>query len=760
MILLLIMMPRRVWLTCFVMAIIAFLICHDDAMGAKHCEPASCGDLHDIRYPFRLKINGAYDPNCLSHPAELSCEQNQTVLNLFNGTYYVKTIDYRQLIMHVVDPGLLRDTCPFRPLYRLTSSNFSEGYTHEGWVNRYDDIEFKYVVFFDCSSPVDSAEYIRINCSNTVSSSSAIYSYIMLGDGLDNLHSCNMTGITMLKETASVASFSVIRDEFRKGFILLWASFLPSEYCYTRTQSLYCFREYLKRLATVAKITGWSLMARMILGLTVFLVIWSYKLYWKKFLKEDAVEEFFNACKKRMQRRYSYSDIKKMAIACKNKVREYWNRIRNYSYSDIKKMAIACKNKVREYWKRMRNCSYSDIKKMAIDFKIKVSQGSYGETLRRFAYSDIKTMTLDLKHKVSQGGYWKKKDDAVEEFLDAYKNLMPRRYSYWDIKKMTNDFKDKLGQGGFGSVYKGELSNGHLVAVKMLSGSKGNGQDFINEVGTIGRIHHVNVVQLIGFCSVGSKRALVYDFMPNGSLEKHIFQDQENNLALSWDRMLEIAFGVARAIEYLHQGCDVQILHFDIKPHNILLDENFNSKISDFGLARFYPRDRNTISVTAVRGTIGYIAPEMFYRSIGGVSNKADVYSFGMLLMEMAGRRKNMNAHAQNSSQIYFPSWIYEQLENGLNIEIEYACENDKKIAKKMIMVALWCIQLMPVDRPSMTKVLDMLEGEDEVLQMPPKPFFCPQQMPTEDLPDDSDETDIEEASTPPQSAAESTSMV
>ncbi|KAM5561766.1 hypothetical protein ABKV19_022385 [Rosa sericea] len=742
MILMLIMMPRRVWLTCIVIAIIGFLTCHDDAMGEKHCEPASCGDLDDIRYPFRVKTNGTSDPKCLSHPAELSCEQNQTVLNLFNGKYHVKTIDYSRFTIRVVDPGLLSDACPFRPLYHLTRRNFSDSWPNQyepygdSEPNQYEPYGDSAVVFFDCSSQVNSKEYIRINCSSTSSSSSATFSYIMLEDGVNDLHSCNMTGITMLGEPEYIVhSFSAIRDEFRKGLMLSWRSFLPFEYCYRRTQSLNCFRQYvISSLGDVAKPTGWSLMARMILGLTVFLVIWSYKLYWKKFLKEDAVEEFFNACKKLMQRRYSYSDIKKMAIACKNKVRVYW--------------------------KRMRNCSYSDIKKMAIDFKNKVRQGSYRETLRRFAYSDIKTMTLDLKHKVSQGGYWKKKDDAVEEFLDAYKNLMPRRYSYWDIKKMTNDFKDKLGQGGFGSVYKGQLSNGHLVAVKMLSGSKGNGQDFINEVGTIGRIHHVNVVQLIGFCSVGSKRALVYDFMPNGSLEKHIFQDQENNLALSWDRMLEIALGVARAIEYLHQGCDVQILHFDIKPHNILLDENFNSKISDFGLARFYPRDRNTISVTAVRGTMGYIAPEMFYRSIGGVSYKADVYSFGMLLMEMSGRRKNINAHVQNSSQIYFPLWIYEQLEKGLSLEIEEACENDKKIAKKMIMVALWCIQLMPADRPSMTKVLEMLEGEDGALQMAPKPFFCPQQMPTEDLPDDSDEMDIEEVSILPDNATESTSIV
>ncbi|XP_062023758.1 rust resistance kinase Lr10-like [Rosa rugosa] len=333
---------------------------------------------------------------------------------------------------------------------------------------------------------------------------------------------------------------------------------------------------------------------------------------------------------------------------------------------------------------------------------------------------------------------WKKflKDDAVEKFLDAYKNLKPRRYSYSDIKKMTTDFKDKVGEGGFGSVYKGELLNGHLVAVKMLKGPKGKGQDFINEVATIGRIHHVNVVQLVGFCSERTKRALIYDFMPNGSLDNSIFSEKEKHIPLGWDRMHAIALGVAHGIEYLHQGCDMQILHFDIKPHNILLDENFNPKIADFGLARFYPRGHYTISVTDPRGTRGYIAPEMYYKTIGGVSYKADVYSFGMLLLEMVGRRKNLNADVERVSQIYFPSWIYEQLEKGLNIEIEGACENDnKKIAKKLIMVGLWCIQFNPIDRPTMSKVIEMFEGEVGDMQMPPKPFFTPEEMPTEDPP-------------------------
>ncbi|GMN51701.1 hypothetical protein TIFTF001_020861 [Ficus carica] len=292
---------------------------------------------------------------------------------------------------------------------------------------------------------------------------------------------------------------------------------------------------------------------------------------------------------------------------------------------------------------------------------------------------------------------------------------------------MTKGFKDKLGEGGFGSVYKGKLRSGHFVAVKMLGKSKGtNWQDFINEVATIGRIHHVNVVQLIGFCVEGSKRGLIFDFMPNGSLDKYIFSKQEINL-LSCKQIFEISLGVARGIEYLHRGCDMQILHFDIKPHNILLDENFVSKVSDFGLARLCPLDNSIVSLTAARGTIGYIAPELFYKNIGGVSYKADVYSFGMLLMEMANRRKNGNVGTENSCSNYFPLWIYDQFSTGKDIDIQDATEDEKKTIKKMIIVALWCIQLKPCDRPSMNKVIEMLEDEVENLQMPQKPCLFPQ---------------------------------
>lgn len=317
-------------------------------------------------------------------------------------------------------------------------------------------------------------------------------------------------------------------------------------------------------------------------------------------------------------------------------------------------------------------------------------------------------------------------DDRIEDFLNDYRNSMPIRYSYRHIKKMTKQFKEKLGQGGYGSVFKGKLTTGRSVAIKMLEKAKGNGQDFVNEVSTIGRIHHTNVVQLIGFCFEGSNRALVYEFMPNGSLDKYIYSQEGKPETLTWEKMQDIALGIARGIEYLHQGCDMQILHFDIKPHNILLDDNFNPKVSDFGLAKLHPINESKVSVTAVRGTIGYIAPELFYKKVGAISYKSDVYSFGMLLMEMAGRRKNLNPKAQQTSQIYFPSWIYDRLDQGRDLEIEDGTDNEKEIAKKLIITALWCIQLNPADRPSMSQVVEMFEKKIEDLQMPPKPFLSP----------------------------------
>ncbi|KDP42825.1 hypothetical protein JCGZ_23767 [Jatropha curcas] len=313
----------------------------------------------------------------------------------------------------------------------------------------------------------------------------------------------------------------------------------------------------------------------------------------------------------------------------------------------------------------------------------------------------------------------------IEKFLDDYKSLKPTRYSYADIKRVTNQFKEELGQGAYGTVFKGKLSDEILVAVKLLNNSTGNGEEFVDEVATIGKIHHVNVVRLIGFCADGFIRALVYEYLPNDSLQKYITSaDNSNKNFLGWKRLQDITLGIAKGIEYLHQGCDQRILHFDIKPHNILLDHDFNPKVSDFGLAKFCAKDQSAVSMTTARGTIGYIAPEVFSRNFGNVSYKSDVYSFGMLVLEMVGGRKNVEATEEgDDEQIYFPEWIYNLLEEGDDLRFEIEEEGDTKIAKKLAVVGLWCIQWNPVDRPSMKVVVHMLEGEGENLPVPPNPF-------------------------------------
>ncbi|CAL8119347.1 unnamed protein product [Prunus armeniaca] len=310
----------------------------------------------------------------------------------------------------------------------------------------------------------------------------------------------------------------------------------------------------------------------------------------------------------------------------------------------------------------------------------------------------------------------------IERFLEEYRALKPSRYSYADIKGITDQFKDKLGEGAYGTVYKGKLSSELFVAVKVLDSSKGAGEDFINEVGAMGHIHHINVVRLVGFCADGFRRALVYEFLPNGSLQDFISSADNKYCFLGWDKLQDIALGVAQGIEYLHQGCDHRILHFDIKPHNVLLDYNFTPKLSDFGLAKLCSKDESIVSMTTARGTMGYIAPEVFSRNFGKVSYKSDVYSFGMLLLEIIRGKKNIGATTENTNQDYYPEAVYNLLEEGEDPRIHFGEEGDDEIPMKLAIVGLWCIQWNPVDRPSMIAVVQMLEG-GEKLTKPPNPF-------------------------------------
>jgi serine/threonine protein kinase len=225
-----------------------------------------------------------------------------------------------------------------------------------------------------------------------------------------------------------------------------------------------------------------------------------------------------------------------------------------------------------------------------------------------------------------------------------YHCLTPRRYSYLDIKKITSSFTNKLGEGGFGNVYEGKLRDGRLVAVKVLKDSKGDGEEFMSEVASISRTSHLNIVTLLGFCYEKTERALIYEFMTKGSLDKFISYEgtPDTNFGLQWERFYEIAVGIARGLEYFHRGCNTRIVHFDIKPHNILLDEDFCPKISDFGLAKLCKSKVSKVSMIGARGTVDYIAPEVFCRTFGGVSYKSDVYSYGMMVLEMVGERKKI----------------------------------------------------------------------------------------------------------------------
>ncbi|XLU55553.1 hypothetical protein S245_050201 [Arachis hypogaea] len=325
---------------------------------------------------------------------------------------------------------------------------------------------------------------------------------------------------------------------------------------------------------------------------------------------------------------------------------------------------------------------------------------------------------------------WKKTgpfiDNEFEEFMKTYGSLMLKRYNYSEVKKMTNSFHDKLGKGGYGIVYKACLSDGRLVAVKVLTESSGSGEEFLNEVASIGRTSHVNIVSLLGFCYEKYKRALIYEFMPNGSLDKFIYKQESSNAICNtdWNTLFQITIGIARGLEYLYRGCNTRILHLDIKPQNILLDEDFCPKIADFGLAKICKKKESIVSIIGTRGTPGYIAPEVFSRTFGKVSHKSDVYSYGMLILELVGGKKNYNTSGSLTSEMYFPDWIYKDLEQNTLGRGLPTTEEENDMIKKITLVSLWCIQTNPSDRPSIDKVIEMLEGPLELVSYPPKPVL------------------------------------
>jgi serine/threonine protein kinase len=298
-----------------------------------------------------------------------------------------------------------------------------------------------------------------------------------------------------------------------------------------------------------------------------------------------------------------------------------------------------------------------------------------------------------------------------------------RSFSYNELLDATNGFKEELGKGAFGIVYKGTIkmgSNIHVAVKKLNRFAQESDKEFKAEVNVIGRTHHKNLVRLIGFCDEGLQRLLVYEFLSNGSLADFLFGD----LKPHWKQRIQIAFGIARGLLYLHEECSTQIIHCDIKPHNILLDEYYNARISDFGLAKLLMMDQSH-TLTNIRGTRGYVAPEWFRNM--PVTVKVDVYSFGVMLLEIICCRKSVDVESGREETAILTDWAYDCFrERTLDALVEHDMEALEDIEKleRFVMVAIWCIKEDPSLRPTMGKVMQMLEGVVHVHVPPcPSPF-------------------------------------
>ncbi|KAK6932382.1 Gnk2-homologous domain [Dillenia turbinata] len=332
----------------------------------------------------------------------------------------------------------------------------------------------------------------------------------------------------------------------------------------------------------------------------------------------------------------------------------------------------------------------------------------------------------------------KKEDTAVLEdksAVDEITNVQSLQYDLRTIKTATNNFsiENKIGKGGFGDVYKGALSNGQEVAVKRLSKGSGQGaEQFKNEVVLVAKLQHRNLVRLLGFCLERKEKILIYEYVPNKSLDQLLF-DPGRRRQLDWSRRYMIIEGIARGILYLHEDSRLKIIHRDLKPSNVLLDADMNPKVSDFGMARIFGVDQSLGNTNRIVGTFGYISPE--YAMHGHFSVKSDVYSFGVLILEIISGHKN--SHFQQSDRAEdLLSYAWKLWKKDVPLELVDETIRDsypRNEVRSCIQIGLLCVQEDPDKRPTMASVVLMLNSFSVTLALPKKPaFFAPTRTRTE----------------------------
>ncbi|XP_062018402.1 G-type lectin S-receptor-like serine/threonine-protein kinase At4g27290 [Rosa rugosa] len=300
------------------------------------------------------------------------------------------------------------------------------------------------------------------------------------------------------------------------------------------------------------------------------------------------------------------------------------------------------------------------------------------------------------------------------------------QFDFHTIATATDNFssRNKLGEGGFGPVYKAKLTQEESIAVKRLSKHSGQGvEEFKNEVTMIANLQHRNLIKLLGCCIEGEERMLIYEYMPNKSLDFFIF-DQNRKVVLRWQKRFDIIVGLARGLLYLHQDSRVRIIHRDLKSSNILLDDELNPKISDFGIARIFGNNQSEAKTKRVIGTYGYLSPE--YAIDGKFSVKSDVFSFGVILLEIISGRKNRGFHhPDHYHSLLGHAWLLWNKDKGLKL-LDPCLENSyiEFEVLRCIQVGLLCVQKLPKDRPEMSSVLPMLSNEGVALPQPKEPGF------------------------------------